>query len=207
MFDLGPNSCVIDVGAFLGETSKELCKSAGADPKNFFLIEPHPGNFDVLQRNMPGYNLHNIAISDHDGEEELFFDLNYTNATSMWREMPAGKGGAVGSFKVLCKTMDTFVKDLGCIDLMMVNAEGAEFKLFAGSTRFLSKVNCLAIHFHGKRECFKSKRDDKRMIMDLLGSAGLVFVDGVHPDSIEDVEKKSHMRQVWKRDNRNGNRP
>jgi len=197
----------VDVGAYHGEVSKAYKEFLRAYPYRFYLIEPNPVNFALLKETMAEYNLYNCAISDHDGTGELFYHPDFLNSGSLWKEMPAGKGGAdaVLNTDVDCLTMDSFMKKnrLSHVDFLKVNCEGGEYKMFTAPTiEFLDHTTYILISWHGKREVFNSDVviDQRKTINDLLINKGFRWIDGVKPRDIGNYGSKSHSLQYWKKD-------
>lgn len=195
----------VDVGAYEGDVSKKYCEFIQVEPRRFYLVEPNPISFKKLEANMPGYNLYNLAISDHDGKETLYYDDRFLNASSLYREMAEGKGGEVQETPVQCLTMDSFMRliDVEHIDFLKVNCEGGEFRLFDAPTLdFLDHVTYLLISWHGKRDIFNNDEaaERKQAFNKLLLKNDFRFLDGVKPDVIGQRGVRTHEMQFWKKD-------
>jgi len=195
----------VDVGAYLGEVSRSYQAFLNAEPERFYLIEPNPVSFAKLQETMPKSHLYNIAIDDHDGTETLYYDERYYNASSLYAEMAAGKGGEVKEVETPVCTMDNFmaVADIEHIDFLKVNCEGGEFGMFgAPSLNFLDHTTYLLISFHGKREVFTNEKATakKLEINSMLLNSGFRWLDGVRPEVLGKQGGRSHEMQFWKKD-------
>jgi FkbM family methyltransferase len=197
----------IDVGAYQGDITRQYFTFLRSVPQRFHLIEPNPTNFELLEKTMQGFNLYKLAISDHDGEEEFFYDPEFLNASSLYKEMPEGKGNreSIVTMKTPCLTMDSFLEkhNLETADFLKINCEGGEYKMFGAPTlQFLSVTTYLLISWHGKRECFNSEPhvSQRQRINKMLLDKGFRFLDGVKPTDIGLYGSKSHSLQYWKKD-------
>lgn len=83
---------LIDVGANVGLFSRQ-CIAALSNLETIFAYEPHRINYSILCRNLSNTKVHisliNAALSNHDGEVELYLDSrncgNYSlNKGAMW---------------------------------------------------------------------------------------------------------------------------
>lgn len=195
----------VDVGSYHGLVSKQYMLFLRADPARFYLIEPNPINFEISKTNMPGANLYPCAISDHDGTETLYYDDNFLNASSLFEEMAAGKGGTVESTEVDCCTMDSFMvhADIEKIDFLKINCEGGELVMFGAPTLdFLDRTTYILISWHGKRDVFNNDKAtaDKSGFNKILLNSGFRFLDGVKPEVIGQQGWRTHELQFWKKD-------
>lgn len=205
MLFIPPRFTFVDVGAYDGAVSRRYCAFLDAIPERFYLIEPNPVSFRSLVKTMKGYHLYEMAISDHDGEEAFYYHVDHLNASSIFKDMPAGKGVTPFQISVPCMTLDSFMKhtEIEHINFLKVNCEGGELKMFKAPTvDFLNHTTYILISFHGKRYVFNSEEAtaEKIRINNLLFESGFRFIDGVHPKVLSQAKDKSHELQIWKRD-------
>lgn len=194
-----------DIGAYQGDVSRKYREFLATEPQRFYLIEPNPINFQKLQETMPDYNLYNCAISDHDGKQTLYYDERFLNASSLFEEMAAGKGGEVKQAEVECVTLDSFMSkvDVEHIDFLKINCEGGEFAMFNAPTlNFLDRITYFLISWHGKRDVFNNQKatQQKKDVNKMLIKSGFRFLDGVKPEAIGEQGARSHELQFWKKD-------
>jgi FkbM family methyltransferase len=133
--DLLPSkSCVFDVGANVGYYS--LLAAATARGGEVHAFEPWPPAFRWLSRNaalngFPNLHLNQVALSDVDGEAQLFLpaDRAWSNASL--------RGGFVeqrGSLPVPAVRLDSYCKRRGVkrMDLIKLDVEGGELRVLKG---------------------------------------------------------------------------
>lgn len=130
------NGIVLDVGALAGEYSfyiKDLAKQV-------YAVEPDPNAFKELACNIKEEATNNLkafslALSDHDGEEELW--LNTRGGSTLL------SGPWETSVKVKTQTLTSFLKDnkINHVDVMKIDIEGAEYRVFEDEA--ITKVDCI----------------------------------------------------------------
>lgn len=209
---LDENSVVVDIGAHTGWLSKGLCQDAGGDPSKFYLVEACPGNFAVLEKECPGYNLFNIAISDEPGEVVLYTarDENEPEGSSQSNSLFEGfignkewNAGTV-EIKAPATTLSAFCADNGLerIDLLKINCEGSEYKILSPGAPldFLSRVRYLNLQLHGKEPVFLTPEmlESKLRINRRLLEHGFRIVMGDLTEHIPMISK--HVKQLWARE-------
>jgi FkbM family methyltransferase len=106
--------------------------------------EPDPHTFGKLQRNvahLPGVTLHQAAIAAHDGEVTFFSSPNSWDSSLVART-PLG-------ITVRCERLETARRSAGVqrIDLLKLDAEGAEFDVLAQSGA-LAGVGAIVAELH-----------------------------------------------------------
>ena len=145
---LSPGMVVLDVGANIGEVS--LCAAKRVGKKgHVFSFEPMPEIYKMLESNfslnhMPQAHPIEAGISDAEGEALIY------RADSMFKDGTkhlglgtlypmADRTTTVGSIRLT--TIDSFVshKKLSRVDLIKVDAEGAEFNALTGGEQTLRK--------------------------------------------------------------------
>jgi len=137
-------STCIDIGACIGSISIPLWSVIGEDGR-VISIEADPRNIKKIKSNLSlnGYSNHkvlNIAIADHVGELE-FKRFDGINGWQTIGSPSFANGHAFTTFKVPTTTLTNVWSEqqLGSIDLVKVDVEGAELLVFKGMTELLEK--------------------------------------------------------------------
>ena len=135
---------IIDLGANIGLTSLYLA-SQFSDAK-IISVEPHPETVSLLRHNLaclgPRAQILEAAVSDQSGAAVLHLADEAYNA-SLTRQTEK-------SVQVQSVTMDEILEkhNLTHIDILKVDIEGAEKKLFSNFPSWLKKVDFLMIEMH-----------------------------------------------------------
>ena len=209
---LDENSVVIDVGAHTGWLSKGLCNDMGGSPKNFYLIEACPNNFEVLKQECADFNLFNLAISDTKGTITLFTadDAKEADGSSQSNSLFEGfighKDWNPGTVEV---EVDAIPLNMFCnknnlekIDYLKINCEGGEYKILSATAnlKFLERVKYLYLQMHGKEPVFLTPEmlEAKLRINRQLLERGFRIKMG---DLTEHIPTNSrHIKQFWVRE-------
>lgn len=126
---------VVDIGANIGEWSL-YWKQRGA---TVIAIEPDPVEFRALEYNLRGEELHNIALWFEDTELH-FYPQNDTGDSSA---IPTSLNQNYVTVKA--KRLDSLLKSLSQIDLIKIEAEGAEPEVLKGAQETLTKTKYIQI--------------------------------------------------------------
>jgi len=145
--DLRADSVVIDVGAFTGSWAQHMVDRY--DP-TIFAFEPNPRSFESLvAKAATNPKLHPLQYGLGDEDAEVDFTLNGLGS-SMCDDRSDHTG--IERIKVDIAAVDRVWSDLnlGKVDLMKINIEGAEFPLLDKMIRkdLLQNVDCFLIQFH-----------------------------------------------------------
>ena len=126
-------SVVVDVGSYMGKYSILASRVAS----KVLAIEAHPGNFELLRRNVRLTKSHrvipiNAIITDHDGIDRLY-ESDHASTHSV---LPRGRGK---SEVVACYRLDSLLERLGVtqVDWVKIDVEGADLKVLRGMTQTL----------------------------------------------------------------------
>lgn len=126
----------IDIGANVGINSiyAKLCRPNA----RVIAVEPELQNYTILSRNAGKYGveLNNLAIADHKGE--MGFAGTGTNAHFI--DNP-------DAVKVMCITLDSFVREMGHIDLIKIDVEGFTDLVLAEASAALHRTSSVIIEF------------------------------------------------------------
>lgn len=138
---------IIDVGANVGYYTLNLSKKIGHNGK-IISIEPDPQTFKILKKNcelnrLTNVELHNYAISDHDGLMNLFQSSTHSGQNSL---IP---NDSCQSITVKTITLDNLIgENFTKIHWLKIDVEGSEFFVLKGSSRLLTKTQNVLIEIH-----------------------------------------------------------
>jgi FkbM family methyltransferase len=131
---------ILDVGANVGFFSLRYSNKT----EKIIAIEPHPRNFEILNKNIKINGIRNIealnlAINDKVGNSILY-----------------GSGGSASiinnssdeKYVVKTTTLDEICKNIEKIDLLKIDVEGAEELVLKGGNTTLNKVHTLVVEVH-----------------------------------------------------------
>src|SRR5438445_1625351 len=139
---LRPGMVVIDVGANIGVYSLLSAKYVG-ERGAVHAFEPTPDTFAQLCTNAALNRLscirtNRLAVSDKSGTSSLYlYNQNAMNSLAMQDWV----GSAVGQVQVDTVSLDEYVRaaELGRVDLLKVDAEGAELRVLQGAVELLER--------------------------------------------------------------------
>lgn len=144
LFDVGASTGVFTLAAALEDRTRRV-----------FAFEPGPGMSADLERNIALNRLTNVtpvaaAACDHDGTVDLFVPPGGSLAFGA-STLPSFRPGGVRR-SVRAVRLDTFVQQEGieCVDLIKLDAEGAEPAVLAGARALLERdepwIICEVLH-------------------------------------------------------------
>jgi FkbM family methyltransferase len=133
---------VIDCGANVGDL-KLYFRALGVDVE-YVAIEPGPGEYAALQRNVAPSVAHNLGLWNSDGE--LTFYVSSKRADSSLIEPPSYDSVT----KVPIRRLDGLV-DFERIKLLKIEAEGAEPEAIEGSQNILDRIEYITADLSGER--------------------------------------------------------
>lgn len=143
--DLG--NMVVDVGAHLGIYTLKVASQVGTSGK-IIAIEPNKPNFSLLTQNIKLNNLSNVvplnvALANEKRKMRL-----YTHKDS--RAHSIRVRGELGFDEVEALPLDDLLSDLGIskVDLLKINAEGAELMILDGAKDSLDGISRIVVTTH-----------------------------------------------------------
>lgn len=146
-------SYIVDLGANIGLATLYM---ANAFPRSsIFAVEPDPGNYAILKRNVAGLvaksrcTTVNAAVWGRDTSLVAGIPTAGGYDAIQVRE---STGHALGNGnQVEGMSMDSIfaASRFPRIDVLKIDIEGAETQLFQGNLNWLDKVSTIAIEFHG----------------------------------------------------------
>ena len=135
----------VDIGASLGQYTLPLALRF----RRVISIEPNPLNLPTLKRYLGRRRFRNVqlldsAVGDFDGFTELYVNPEnvYGGATIV------GCSDHLKSFRVPVLKLDTLLRNEHRIDLVKIDAEGAEWAILRGSETVIPKIMRWMIELH-----------------------------------------------------------
>jgi FkbM family methyltransferase len=131
-----PGWSVLDVGANKGIFALWALHEAKNDLR-LACYEPSPSSFRYLQRNVgsqvAGDMLRNCAVGATEGDVTLYELVGRSGESSLSQSRAATTGNEIVETTVPKVTLADVIADLGSIDLLKVDVEGAEYEIVADS--------------------------------------------------------------------------
>jgi FkbM family methyltransferase len=150
---------VVDIGAHMGKYTIISSKRVGTNGK-VVAIEAHPGNFEMLNRNIKLNQLTNViplnyAVYSKETKIKLYLPEEESGYT-IYNTIMSNRAGTEDKFvEVNANTVDYLLKLNQIreeqVNWIKVDVEGAEFEVLKGATNVLSKSKDIAllIEVHG----------------------------------------------------------
>jgi FkbM family methyltransferase len=136
-----PEMTILDIGAHIGTFTLLASKKVGLNGK-VIAVEAETDNFNQLKKNIDLNEIKNVipinvALSDFNGEKDFFI----TKGSGCHSFLPTLGQEIVDKIKIKVKSLDTLMKELniGKIDLLKIDAEGAELEILKGGQETLIK--------------------------------------------------------------------
>jgi len=147
-YDPGSPRWIIDVGANAGYSAVYFAHKFPS--ATVVAIEPDPGNFDLLVHHADSYpNIEPLraALWTADGTVDLV-----DPGRGSWGLRADDETEAVEVTQVPAITMNTLLDrfGIGRVDLLKVDIEGGEKKVFAEAGQWISRVDQIAIELHDR---------------------------------------------------------
>src|ERR671939_1812505 len=164
-FNTKQGDIVVDVGAHIGKYTLIASKRVGANGK-VIAIEAHPGNYEMLNRNIKLNGLTNVTtlnyavyskeskIKLYVPDEEFGYTMHHSIMFSYLSPKYSLKGKENEKFiEVNANMLDNLLQKNGLfreVNWIKIDVEGAEFEVLKGATEILSnsKEICLLIEVH-----------------------------------------------------------
>lgn len=202
---------IVDVGAFDGSLCSHFSRLY---PKAVVhALEPSSKSFRRLSKATkanPCIKIYRLAISDTTGVQTLHVDRSggkgeSSQFDSLFESFVLGKDKAtIQCEEVPCSTFDHFCRseNIRVIDLLLLNCEGGEYKLFEGKELdIFNHVRVLSLALHGKSFLFTSEEyvEKKKRINSFLIRYGFQIVYGEDLNTLKRLPT-GHISQVWIRE-------
>jgi FkbM family methyltransferase len=149
-----PDSNCIDIGAATGEMLKYIVALAPDGTHQAF--EPVPSQASALRKRFPVVQVHELALSDKTAEVDFFVVKDDGNISALHN--PQEIRGLVGDTCIsdwqgqvetitveACTLDDVLGADVGSLDFIKMDVEGAEVAVFRGALRTLAKCGPIVV--------------------------------------------------------------
>lgn len=151
--NLNSDSIFIDIGANNGLHSLYVSDNFNC---KIICYEPHPVPFKILKKrfyNIKNVEIYNFAVSDESSYTNLYLhnltgkdSIDYSDSSSLYKE----KFNVDRSKKIEVKTIDIkeILETYKSIDIIKINAEGAEFKILPQIIENYKKIGKVFCELH-----------------------------------------------------------
>ncbi len=145
--DLREVRTVVDCGANVGYASAYFLSRF--PEARLIAVEPDPGNFEMLERNLAPYGARARAVRAAVWARETALKIE-DGGQGAWsfqvRECDAGEAGSIPA-----TTVRKLVEEAGEVSVLKMDVEGAETVIFAEDCRdWLGRVENIVIELHGE---------------------------------------------------------
>ena len=146
---LEDKALIVDLGANIGSFSL-ACQTLRPDIR-ILAVEPDPKNFSALKANLSLVNadLHQFALTDHDGEIELFLGEQDAVANSIY---PGKMISGQHAVKVKSRDTKLFLEEVtqshGKISLLKSDTEGGEWHLLRLPEQSIAAIPMIFLEYH-----------------------------------------------------------
>lgn len=154
---------IFDIGSNIG-ISMLFFKKLYPDA-TVYCFEPDPDTFGILEKNVKGNNLKNVfiinaGVSNYTGRASFYVPSWSSGSSSLFlKKLEIEKGFADRTISTEKTITEKEVKVLRCsqfieekgishIDLLKIDAEGAEGKIISDIEPFLNRIDSLIMEFH-----------------------------------------------------------
>jgi FkbM family methyltransferase len=143
-----PPRTIVDCGGYVGLTAVYFTTTF--PEARIVAVEPDPENFDVLRENVAPYPsvvpVHGAVWS----EETVLRVIDPGVGTWGYRTLPGRSGGSPARGEVAAQTIPQLIEEheLGQIDILKLDIEGAEKQVLQASGDWIDRVGVLAVEVH-----------------------------------------------------------
>jgi len=157
---LQPGMTFFDVGANVGLFSLAAGKKLTGHQSSLYAFEPCPSTYanlkaNLLKNRLTGARAIRVALSDQTGEANLYVNASLKDALNSLEHPSYSDAEVVGREVVQTITLDDFVarENIARVDVMKVDVEGAELKVFRGGRKLLERPDAPLILYEGYSWC------------------------------------------------------
>ena len=164
---------VLDIGANVGAVTTVAAECVGASGR-VIAYEPSPASACSLTARFaerPHVEVRQAALSDRTGDADFYVDASKSTSSTLF-------AGAIGPFRdrirVTVRTLDAELSTLPPVDVIKVDAQGAEGRIFEAARRLLKRDKPLLIFElwpHGLR----AAGTEPAQVLDRLSGLGYHF--------------------------------
>ncbi len=137
---LSSDSVCVDVGAHIGSMSQLFRRLAPQG--QHIMVEASPSKAAWLRAAFPDYTLHQVAVSDDEGQVSFFENLDAPGFSSL---ADRGSRGRTVEIVAECTTLDVLLADRPRIDLIKIDVEGFEYNVVRGALETLARLRPLVV--------------------------------------------------------------
>lgn len=165
--DLGQPATILDLGGYCGYTA--IAFSARFPQARIAAVEPHPGNFATLTANIKlnhlPVTLFQAAATVTDGPVRLYLGGGMTHGL-----MPTHPSTG-DEITVEGLSVPTILARLGWdrVDLLKIDIEGAEARLFRAHQPWLARVRTIIGEYHGAYQIPELRSDLESLGFNVIG--------------------------------------
>lgn len=164
---LAPGDIVAECGGHHGCSAVLMANWVGPRGK-VITFEPHPGNFEILKRNVQINNLDNVEVVNKAvGSAKKLVKMSGKSNSRVVNSREEGKG-----FEVEAIRLDDFFENQERPELIKIDVEGFESEVLKGASRLLGGRPKLAIEIH-----VKQLQEYGSAVEDILGEIGIEKYD------------------------------
>jgi FkbM family methyltransferase len=151
---------IVDAGANIGTASMYFLENF--PNARVFSIEPDPGNFSMMAKNVGSYGSRAVPICRAlwPTNEELTLKYGVFRDGGEWSTQVSSEKSTQGN-KVSGVSVTELMNEYSLteIDILKIDIEGAEKHIFnSSSAEWIAKVHCIAIELHDE-ECRQNFKD------------------------------------------------
>jgi FkbM family methyltransferase len=141
------NKTVLNIGGHIG-SFEFLVLHSFPDVKKIYTFEPSRGNFEVLEQNMKEIDVFKKVT--------IFNEAVYLEGKTLKLDVPHDAAQNTGGLHVFAKygqevksrSLDSFIKEYGKIDLLKIDCEGSEHGIFEDSLLFQDNIDYIVGESH-----------------------------------------------------------
>jgi FkbM family methyltransferase len=186
---LTETSCVVDVGAHLGSFLSMSIKLAPHGKHIAF--EPSPTRCPLLRRKFPNVTIFETAAGERNTDARFAEDSHLPGYS---RVLP-GTDTTADSYQVEVRRLDDVLADIGKIDLIKLDIQGAELSALKGAKAIISKWQPLIIFECGQEFGAVEAGYDRKLLYEYFVDIGyristpVDFFFGKEPMSFSEFKK------------------
>jgi FkbM family methyltransferase len=157
---LQPGMTFFDVGANIGLFSLAAGKKLTGHQSVLYAFEPCPSTCtnlkaNLLKNKLTGVHAIRVALNDQTGEANLYVNVSLKDALNSLEDPSHCDAEVVGRELVQTITLDDFVarENIANVDVMKVDVEGAELRVFRGGRKLLERPDAPLILYEGYSWC------------------------------------------------------
>jgi FkbM family methyltransferase len=176
---LRPGMTFFDIGGNTGIFSLAAGRKLHGTGSRIYCFEPSPWTFSVLEKNLAQNQLTNVrairvALSEDIGEASLYVNASLKDALNSLEAPSHTDADVVGQVSVQATTLEEFISEhqIPRVDVMKVDVEGAELRVFRGARGLLERADAPLILYEGYSWCTAGFHYHPVEIMWLLESHG-----------------------------------